>query len=198
MRAAIEKQRAAVAKQRESVRKQAETAGVWLVPLMPSPVEPEASAVASGTATQACDPIAEETVGPLIAGAAKTHGVDPRLVRAVIDQESRFYPCALSPKGAIGLMQLMPETARELGVEDPFDAKSNIEAGTKYLKQMLDRFTALPTALAAYNIGPAAVAQVGGTPAVQETTDYVKAILQKLQATPTDPPNVPPPKPTGN
>jgi soluble lytic murein transglycosylase-like protein len=124
---------------------------------------------------------------------------NPKLLRAVMERESGFHPCAVSPKGAKGLMQLMPDTAAQLGVKDPFDPKENVDAGAHYLKQMLDRYKGdLSQALGAYNAGPAAVDQAGGVPDIPETLDYVKSILQKLAPTRTDPPSIPPPKPIEN
>ena len=106
------------------------------------------------------------------------------LVEAVAWQESRYNQAAVSPKGAMGVMQLMPETARRLGV-DAADLKSNIDGGVAYLGQMLDRFEGdLPRALAAYNAGPEAVQRYGGVPPYAETKAYVRAILGRLSAAP--------------
>jgi soluble lytic murein transglycosylase-like protein len=171
MKAAAEKQRAAIAIQREAVKKQAATAGVWLTPW----------GAAAGLAQPPCDPIADPSVTPIIEGAAKAHDIQPNLIRAVIEQESGFRPCAVSPKGAEGLMQLMPGTAEQLGVSDPFDAGQNIEAGAKYLKELIDKYKGdLAQALGAYNAGPGATDQAGGIPEIPETRDYVDAILKKV------------------
>lgn len=103
-------------------------------------------------------------------------GVDAKLVRAVITVESAYQRRARSMKGAVGLMQLMPETARQYGVADPYDARANIEGGIKYLKSLLERFER-PLALAAYNAGEAAVRRFGGIPPYPETRSYVHRIL---------------------
>jgi hypothetical protein len=200
MRASIEKQRAAAEIQRASTRKQAESVGAVLMPgehvnasapaedLLPEP-EPE----------HGCDPLSDSELSPLIASAASAAAIDPKLLRAVVDQESAGRPCAVSSKGAKGLMQLMPNTALDLGVDDPFDPKSNIDAGARYLKQLLEKFQGdLPQTLGAYNAGPKTVDQAGGVPKIPETQDYVKSILQKLGITRTDPPSIPPPKPIEN
>lgn len=109
--------------------------------------------------------------------AAAREGVSPQLVRAVIKVESGYQERARSRKGAIGLMQLMPETARQYAVADPYEPQSNIEAGIKYLKSLLDRFE-LPLALAAYNAGEATVKRFGGIPPYPETRKYVADILK--------------------
>ena len=107
------------------------------------------------------------------------------LLRAVIGQESAFHPCAVSSKGAQGLMQLMPEVASRLGVKDIFDPKQNVEAGAQYLKELLDKYKGdLSRALAAYNAGPAAVDQANGIPDIPETREYVESILGHLSAKP--------------
>jgi soluble lytic murein transglycosylase-like protein len=113
----------------------------------------------------------------LIERMAGEQGVDARLVKAVIQVESNYQEHARSPKGAMGLMQLMPETARQYAVSNPYDAASNIEAGTRHLKSLLDRFP-VNLALAAYNAGAAAVERFRGIPPYQETRDYVARILQ--------------------
>ena len=112
-----------------------------------------------------------------IAEAAQAHGVDPRLVAAVARRESAFNVNAVSPVGASGLMQLMPATARFLGVTDVFDARQNLFGGTRYLRTLLDTFDGdLDLALAAYNAGPGAVAKYNGVPPYRETRAYVLAV----------------------
>jgi hypothetical protein len=117
----------------------------------------------------------------VIAQAAKRHNVDPRLVHAVITVESAYRPRARSAKGAMGLMQLMPATARDLRVRDPYDAAANIDGGVRYLRQLLDRFE-LRLALAAYNAGAATVERFGGIPPYPETRTYVARVLQLVGA----------------
>lgn len=107
--------------------------------------------------------------------------MDPHLVYAVIEAESNFQPDAVSPKGAQGLMQIMPETGRQLGLQSPFDPERNIEAGVRYLRLMLDRFGSLPQALAAYNAGPGSVEQHGGVPPIPETQQYVGRVMARYQ-----------------
>jgi soluble lytic murein transglycosylase-like protein len=121
-------------------------------------------------------------VTPLIESAAKANDLEVNLVRAVIEQESAYRPCAVSHKGAQGLMQLMPDTASELKVKDVFDPKENIVAGAKYLKQLLDKYKGdRKLALAAYNAGQGAVDAANGVPDIQETRDYVDGILKKIK-----------------
>ena len=115
---------------------------------------------------------------PLIVQASTTYSVDPDLVRAVIKVESNFNKRALSPKGAMGLMQLMPQTARELGVADPFEPASNIYGGVMYLSRLLDTLKGnLPLSLAAYNAGLERVVEKKEIPAIRETRNYVKQVL---------------------
>jgi soluble lytic murein transglycosylase-like protein len=114
---------------------------------------------------------------PLIEAAAKKHNVDPRLVHALITVESRYQAHARSRKGAMGLMQLMPATARELQVDNPYDPADNIEGGVRHLRHLLDRFE-LRLAVAAYNAGAGAVRKFGGIPPFRETQAYVRQVLQ--------------------
>ena len=127
----------------------------------------------------AAPPAAVVPYGELIDKFATEHGVDAKLVRAVIQVESAYRNTARSRKGAMGLMQLMPDTARQYGVKDPYDPASNIEGGVKYLKALLQR---LPRdlALAAYNAGEAAVLRAKGIPPYPETRNYVSQIIQLL------------------
>jgi soluble lytic murein transglycosylase-like protein len=116
---------------------------------------------------------------PVIADAAERHQVDPALVQSVIAVESAYNPEAVSPKGAMGLMQLIPATARRFGAADAFDPRQNIEAGVKYLKYLQELFQDDKLALAAYNAGEGAVQKYGGVPPYRETTDYVRRVGRK-------------------
>jgi len=117
-----------------------------------------------------------------IGDAAKKHGVDPRLLAAVANRESRFNPNAVSPVGACGLMQLMPATARYLGIKNIFDARENVSGGAKYLRTLLDTFHGdLDLTLAAYNAGPGAVEKYNGVPPFRETQAYVSSIRAAYQ-----------------
>jgi soluble lytic murein transglycosylase-like protein len=121
----------------------------------------------------------------LIEENAAVHGVSPHLVRAVIQQESGFNPLARSHKGAMGLMQLMPATAAELGVTNPYSPSENIRAGVAYLKGLLLKFEQnVALALAAYNAGPTAVQKYGAVPPYRETRDYVNRITSVVDAAP--------------
>jgi soluble lytic murein transglycosylase-like protein len=116
----------------------------------------------------------------IIRQAAAKHGLDPDLIHAVIQAESDYDPTCKSSAGAMGLMQLMPGTARALGVTNPWDPAANVDGGARYLRQQLDRFHDVDLALAAYNAGPAAVARFGGLPPYHETQAYVRRVLQTL------------------
>jgi len=169
---AIEKQRAAIAIQRLAVRKQSEMAAQRRAA---SPPEIEAPAAD-------CDPIADPELSPLIDKAAKQNQLQPKLIRGVIEQESAFHACAVSAKGAKGLMQLMPATIEQFKVADVFDPQQNIEAGAALLRRLLDKYKGdTKLALAAYNAGPATVDKTGGIPDIKETQDYVEQIIKKTQ-----------------
>src|SRR5260370_26849118 len=116
----------------------------------------------------------------LIQQAALQHQVDERVIHSMVNRESGRRPCSTSPKGAAGLLQLMPGTARWLGVRNPYDPGQNIEAGTRLLKQLLVRYhNDLPQALAAYNAGSGTVDQYRGVPPIKETQAYVVGIMRE-------------------
>jgi soluble lytic murein transglycosylase-like protein len=138
--------------------------------------------------TPECPAMDASASDPLIADAASHNKLNPDLVRAVIREESGFRPCVVSEKGAMGLMQLMPDTVQALKTADPFDPAQNIESGARYLRQMLTRFKGdIKLALAAYNAGPEKVD--GPTPAIpdiRETRDYVDRIVKALNGAPAE------------
>ena len=123
------------------------------------------------------DPKTAKDFDLLIERAARRHGLPPGLIKAVVRAESNFQPHAVSNKGAQGLMQLMPETAEDLGVGDPFRAEDNVYGGTRYLRAMYERYGDWKYALAAYNAGPGAVDRFGGVPPYAETQEYVERVL---------------------
>ena len=123
--------------------------------------------------------VARSEIDTYIEAHSRRQQLDPELVRAVVQVESAYRPGAESHKGAIGLMQLMPETARSLAVEDPWDPEENLRGGTIYLRHLLDRFGGqLELALAGYNAGPEAVQRFGGIPPYEETRSYVEKVLR--------------------
>lgn len=127
-------------------------------------------------------PAAPDSYDRLIKQAARRYQVDPHLVKAVIRAESNFDCLARSNKGALGLMQLMPSTAMDMEVADPFDPQDNINGGTRYLSKMLSLFDGnLRLALAAYNAGPGKVIEVGRVPRIKETIDYVQRVQSYYQ-----------------
>jgi hypothetical protein len=116
---------------------------------------------------------------PMVQEIAGKYGIDPQLILCIIEVESGFNPFACSPQKAMGLMQIIPETAQSLNLNDPFDPYENIKAGVKYLCLQLNRFGSIELALAAYNAGPGAVEAHGGIPPYRETQDYVRTILDR-------------------
>ncbi len=142
--------------------------------------DPELATAAS--AEPSCDAMSPIAAQALAARAATANQLSPDLVFAVMRQESAFVPCAVSSKGALGLMQLMPATAEQLGVGDPLDAEQNVLGGAKYLKQLYTRYAGdLNKTLGAYNAGPGNVDDYDGVPPFPETQNYVDSILTSLQ-----------------
>ena len=142
--------------------------------------EPEQAPAAGSDQKPAldADSILEATpYGELISAASEAYGVNPLLVRALIQVESNYRPRARSSKGAMGLMQLMPQTARQYKVHNPFDPKANIEAGVQQLKTLIDKWGGVELALAAYNDGEGVVQRFGGVPPYRETRTYISKIL---------------------
>jgi len=145
---------------------------------VPSPPAPPPSPAALRPAFSPLDP--EPGVRAMIREIAGAQEVDPLLVEAMVKVESNFDPYAVSRKGAMGLMQLMPATARRFRVENTFDPSQNLEGGTRYIKELLGRYGEIRLALAAYNAGEEAVDRYGGIPPFRETRDYVTRILRQL------------------
>ena len=161
--------------------------------LLPQPVQaPAPVQAAPPTTTSFADVLNNSTAAPTTSGmhygaeidsAAQRYGLDPALIRSVIQQESGFDPNATSGAGAQGLMQLMPATAQSLGVTNPYDPIQAIDGGARLLRQNLDTFGGSTTlALAAYNAGPGAVSRYGGVPPYPETQAYVQQILTRTQS----------------
>jgi soluble lytic murein transglycosylase-like protein len=191
MQESLDKQRAAVQKQ------QSQTSGqsFFVLPrpttmgaTTPAPASQVSVSSISGQSTSGqsaavadCTPLPASEVDSLVGQASEREGLDQDLLRGVIKQESGFRPCAVSSKGAMGLMQLMPATAGQFGITNPFDAASNVDGGAKFLKQLLNRYSGdIPRALGAYNAGPAKVDAAGGVPAIPETVDYIRQIMSNL------------------
>lgn len=123
-------------------------------------------------------PLVVRPFAELISVVSASNGIDPRLVHAIVEVESNYQPRARSRKGAKGLMQLMPATARQYAVRDPYDPKTNLEAGVRHLKDLLSRFD-VALALAAYNAGEAVVRRYGGIPPFAETRSYVRQVMAR-------------------
>ena len=135
-------------------------------------------------AADKCAQMTHEELSEIIEPAAREEGIDPDLISAMINVESASRPCMISPKGAQGLMQLMPATARALHVENPFNPRQNIAAGARLLKMLLARYHGnLPKALAAYNAGPARVDRAKDIPAIPETRSYLARLVKGSDTT---------------
>ena len=206
----LEQQLASIKLQRDSVQKQLVSVrrgplrSVMAHPIAVSPPDPIATPVTAlepvapllAPPQWDCPPMAEEEADTLIHEAAFRQSLSPSLLRSVIKQESAFRPCAVSLKGAQGLMQLMPATAEQLGVTDPFDPQKNVEGGAAFLRQLLNRYGGdLKLALGAYNAGMGRIEASGGIPNLLETQNYVSSILNDLHTTgENETPAPPPPK----
>lgn len=187
MQSSLEKQQQALLKQRDSVRQQiglskelAQRAGDFIsaFPALPPSVmarlQPD------------CPAMAPEEIDALVKSAAEKQAIEPKLIRAVMKQESGFRPCAVSVAGAQGLMQLMPDTADQLHVTDAFDPEQNVNGGAAYLKQLLTKYKGdLKLTLGAYNAGPKRTDDAGAVPNIPETQNYVASILADLASAET-------------
>jgi soluble lytic murein transglycosylase-like protein len=175
---------AALAEQRRSFRKQVANmpaSQFFTLPSLPPLPAIAGSAIPTVEPSVSCPPMASVDLDYLIGSAARTEQLEPDLLRSVIQQESGARPCAVSSKGAMGLMQLMPATALEMGVHDAFDPKENVEGGARFLKQLLKMYGGdVSLALGAFNAGPGRVNQAGAVPDIPETVDYVQKILDML------------------
>jgi soluble lytic murein transglycosylase-like protein len=173
IRAAMEP---SLAKQRASVRMQVEAVAAVTGPATTSWTMPTSLPDAPG-----CEAVSGPELARLIEDIAPRQNVNPALVREVARQESGFRPCAISPKGAAGLMQLMPSTQAQFQVKNPFSPKESLEAGSKLLRDLLDRYHGnLSLALSAYNAGADTVDKAGRVPQIPETKNYVFEILNRL------------------
>lgn len=150
-----------------------------LARVAPDEVPPPGGDTPAPETTAAAASLEDRPYAALIRSAAAAHGVDERLVHAVVEVESAYRPDARSPRGARGLMQLMPATAARYDVRALADPAANLQAGIRHLRELLDRYD-LPLALAAYNAGEGAVRRHGGIPPYPETESYVRRILQRL------------------
>ena len=190
MKAAISQQRHAVSlmapslqAQRRSLQSQVAHLPAPPVSTLP-PLQPVPSlSVSTIPVVEPCPPLPASELDALVDDAAQHEDLEPDLIRSVIRQESAARPCAVSPKGAMGLMQLMPATALQFGVSDAFDPKENVSAGARLLKQLLGMYGGdVSLALGAFNAGPGKVTQTGGLPDYPETQDYVQKVLSLLSS----------------
>lgn len=172
---AISVMQESIARQRAAVQKQlGQSAGAFFI--LPPPARMEGAELSAETAE--CPPLSDGEVRSLAGQAATREGLDVEMILNVMRQESGFRPCAVSPKGAMGLMQLMPSTALDLGVKDSFDPLENVEAGARFLRQLLTRYNGdVFKAVSAYNAGPARVDAVDGIPQIPETLNYINRIF---------------------
>ena len=153
---------------------------------VPGPVaRPAAPAPTSASIAQPAPAISAAAIAEAVERAAAQHSLPPQLIHSVIKVESNYNPAAVSSKGALGLMQLIPSTARRFGVLDAFDPADNIQGGARYLRYLLDLYRGdYPLALAAYNAGEGAVAKYGTVPPYPETRNYLKLVARQLREAP--------------
>ncbi len=178
---AVQKQLASVQIQQQAIRRQLGEKVAINNPVMQF-IEPMPALAAAP-----CPSLDNDRLSEMVSAEAEKQSLDPALLIAVIRQESAFRPCAVSVKGALGLMQLMPATARELHVADVFNPAQNIHGGAAYLRQLLDRYKGdLRLALVGYNAGPGRADQPAGSPYPRETQNYVANILAELGMGPAD------------
>jgi soluble lytic murein transglycosylase-like protein len=169
MDASAQRQMQSINRQKRSVARQS---GFFLLP--------PPAAGRTGSAEPPCAALPSAEVDDLVTQAGEASSVSPELLRSVMKEESGFRPCAVSEKGAMGLMQLMGATATELGVRNAFDPRENVTAGAKFLRQLIDLYSGdLTLALSAYNAGPGRVDAAFGIPEIPETMNYVNRILSK-------------------
>ena len=181
LQASLQKQRESLHKQRDSLHRQ--TAVKEEIPAISSDFIPPIPPLVQAD----CPPLPTGDVEDLITSSARKESLQPALIRAVMRQESGFRPCAVSVKGAQGLMQLMPATAGQFRVSDPFDPKQNVEAGAALLKQLLERYKGdLRLALVAYNAGANRADEPGNPSYPAETQKYVASIFAELGTPPEE------------
>jgi hypothetical protein len=179
LQSAMEKQTNAAKRQREATQTRTNS-GTFFQTRWIEDRQEDAAPVATSTAE--CDALPSSDLQAMMARMS-LGPVSPKLVNAVITQESGGKPCAVSSKGAMGLMQIMPDLASDLNVSDPFDPEQNLRAGVRYLAQLSEKYRGdLRLVLAAYNAGPARVDAAGGVPNIAETQGYVKSIMAKMEA----------------
>ena len=181
-RTAVQAMSQSIERQRQSVRGQLRDSGELAAdPADPFTIPWPKAALPASPVVAECSPLPDPVVDALVDESARRESLSPALLREVMRRESGFRNCAASRSGAQGLMQLMPATARQFGVRNVFDPRQNVAAGARFLKTLMERYEGdLTLALGAYNAGPGRVDEAGGVPAIQETQDYISAILSAV------------------